>query len=110
MGSSESSPSTRRPIPIACTLPADRAARQLEQWVRLRAHATSTRRVASGVRMTFPGHLSSTVQQLAAAEQACCPFLRLTTRTAEGDCMLDITADAPDAAPIVALLAGSEQE
>ncbi len=96
-------------IPIACSLSTEAAATRLEQWAGLRALATSTSAIDSGVRITFPVDLTGSVQQLAAAEQACCAFLRLTTTVDDDECTLDITADDPDAAPIIAMLAGLDR-
>ncbi len=96
---------TQQREPIACSLPLRSAARQAIEWVDLRPYAVTAEDIDDGVAMTFTIAAADTVEDLAAREAQCCPFLSLaTTRTRQG-IRLEVTSEDPDARPIIAALA-----
>ena len=62
-------------IPIACTLPPDGAAAQIDEWVDLRRFALGAEALPTGARLRFPAELLDRVTDLAEREAACCSFL-----------------------------------
>lgn len=101
-----SEPSSRPElIPIACTLPAERLPDQLAEWASLRSVATGTEPIEGGLRLTLPADRHDDARDLAAREQDCCSFLRLDVRAVGDRCVIDVTSDHPDAAPVIALIA-----
>lgn len=96
------------PIPVACTLSADRARFQVQEWVDLQALATSTQATRSGASMVFPSSLAPTVEDLARRERTCCGFLTITTVLVGDELTLEITTADREALPVIAALTGVE--
>ncbi|MQA01706.1 MAG: MerR family transcriptional regulator [Streptosporangiales bacterium] len=63
-----------RDAPVACALPADDIRARTEQWHSALTGATRTP-IPDGLQLTVPIQRLAAVAELAAAEQACCPFL-----------------------------------
>lgn len=95
-----------KPRPIICTLSDDSAADQAQEWRDLRQRATSVEARDGGVRLVFPAEVEATVADLARREAACCAFLDLAWEGVDGEVVLDVTSDDPEALPVIALLAG----
>lgn len=95
-------------MPVACTLTTAGAAQQLLEWEQLQQLTTRTADIAGGVAMWFSSELAGQVADLAAREAACCQFLSLTTTREDGTVRLDITSANPDAAPVIAMIAGRQ--
>lgn len=97
-------------VPIACTLDATDAGRQLEEWQQLQPLASVVVPVEGGVRMTLPGSLEGQIRDLAERESTCCAFLTIVVEPHDDAdaVMLEITSPNPDAAPVIAALAGIE--
>lgn len=93
--------------PIACTLPTGDAARQVQEWADLQNDVRTSEALDRGVALTFDIALAERVEDLAAREAACCGFLSITTHRGSDSVRMEITSDNPDAAPIIALLAGT---
>lgn len=93
--------------PIACSLSADGAQRQLGEWDALRRDALRVVRIDGGVAMTFPATLDSVVRDLAAREAACCSFLDIGLEPGDDEITVTIVSPHPQAQPIVAALAGT---
>lgn len=95
-------------VPIACTLAATDAGRQLVEWQQLQPLASAVVPVEGGVRMTLPGSLEGQIRDLAERESTCCAFLTIGVRRHEAadTVTLEITSPNPDAAPVIAALAG----
>ena len=91
---------------IACSLTTKDAARQGLAWADLQRHALTATRIDGGAAMTFDVELADSVEDLAAREAACCGFLSITTSRSEGEVRLEITADNPDAHPVIEAMAG----
>jgi hypothetical protein len=86
--------------PIVCTIrPGDDEEAGMELYRTLFADAYLTReRTASGVRWTFRDHdgIEARVRALAAMEQRCCAFLRMTVSVVDGEVRWDVIG--PDSA------------
>lgn len=93
-------------IPVVCTLSTKDAAAQVLEWVDLQARASSVRRIHGGARMTFPAAMQDAVEDLGRREQACCPFLTISTRVLDNELTLDISSADPDAMPVIEAIAG----
>ncbi|MEO1063226.1 MAG: hypothetical protein AAFZ07_17570 [Actinomycetota bacterium] len=89
------------PIPIACSLTPAGATAQLAEWAVLREGSSGTEAIPGGRRLWFPVELAATVEDLAAREAACCAFLTIETARIGDRVRVDITADDPDAAPVI---------
>ncbi len=98
-------PTASNPMPIACTLTPEQLPNQLADWRDLRATVTDRRDIDGGVRLTMPADRATAARDLAAREQGCCSFLRIEVRADGADCVMEITSDHPDAAPVIALIA-----
>lgn len=98
-------PTASNPMPIACTLAPDRLPGQLADWRALRAAATDRCDIEGGVRLTMPADRAAAARDLAAREQGCCSFLRIEVRADGTDCVMEITSDHLDAAPVIAMIA-----
>ena len=99
-------PASSTTSPIVCTLDEPAAAHQLLEWDDLQHRATSSRRIAGGVRMTFPAELEADIVDLVDRERQCCAFLDIETRT-DGDLVtLEISSQNPDALPVIEIFAG----
>lgn len=92
--------------PVACTLTTADAARQVVEWTDLQSLSTATAAVANGAQMRFPADLEPQIADLAEREAACCAFLSITTAVADGELVLEVTSDNPEAKPVISLLAG----
>lgn len=93
--------------PVACTLATGQAARQAWEWTDLQARSTSTTELSNGVRMHFPADLESRVMDLADREAVCCSFLTIETTVTDGELVLDLTSNNPEAKPVISMLAGT---
>lgn len=63
----------RRTAPVACSLTPEGFSARTDAWRTLIAGATREQ-TPDGLRLTLPADRAATVAELAAAEQACCPF------------------------------------
>jgi len=95
-------------FPVACTLSAKDADRQLFEWVDLQGHARTVIPMDGGVRLTFPASLTDGIRDLARREAACCAFLAIETTLADDELTVEISSDNPDALPVISALAGIE--
>lgn len=93
--------------PIACSLSADGAQRQLREWDELRREALRVEPVTDGVAMTFPAALDVRVRDLAAREATCCSFLDISVEGDGTELTVTIVSPHAQARPIVAALAGA---
>ncbi len=93
--------------PVACSLPADEATRQVSEWAELRLHATDARRVPGGVALSFPPDVAAAAEDLAAREAACCSFLTIATSRTQESVRVEITSAAPGADAVIDLIAGN---
>ena len=89
--------------PVACGLGGDDQQGRLAEWRDLVARATARQPVPDGVRVTLPAALAGTAAELAAAEQACCPFFRFALDFEGGAVQLTVQVPAA-AAPLLAAL------
>lgn len=94
-------------IPIACSLPPTGAAAQLAEWAALHERSSGSESIPGGRRLWFPVELAATVEDLAAREATCCAFLTIQTARIGDEVRVDITADDPDAAPVIDALTGA---
>lgn len=99
----------RGELPVACTLGPTDGAERRRRWQRLHQMAAPTTQVADGqLQVQYrpgPG-VREELQDLATAEQACCPFVDWKVVDHAAGPVLEVTAPAgsPDALePIVAL-------
>lgn len=92
---------------MACTLGANDAERQIDEWATLRGQAISAEALPTGARIVLPAGLEADARDLAQREAACCAFLTLETTVVDGRVVVDITADEPNGRAVVALLAGT---
>ncbi len=92
--------------PIACSLTTKNAARQYLEWVDLQRHVLTVERIDDGAVMTFHAELADSVEDLAAREASCCGFLSIKTLRSHDEVRLEITADNPDAHPLIEAMAG----
>lgn len=88
---------------IACSLTGEGQAERAGQWRALLADATDRQSVTHGVRITLPQALAGRAAELAAAEQACCPFFDFRLRLADGVLYLEVHAPAAAAALLAEL-------
>ena len=92
--------------PIACSLTTKDATRQFLEWTDLQHHALTAKKMDGGAVMTFDADLADSVEDLAARERSCCGFLSITTVRSADELRLEITADNPDARPLIEAMAG----
>lgn len=88
-------PEAWRTAPVACTLTGDGRAERAAAWRTALDGAVRTP-VPDGIRLTLPATRAAAVAELAAAEQACCPFFDIRVHFAGHDLHLDVRA--PEAA------------
>ena len=93
--------------PISCSLTANEAAGQLNEWEQLQRHVLRTETVAGGAALIFDVALAERVEDLAAREVECCGFLSITTSRSGEELRLEVTSEDPEAAPVIALLTGA---
>ena len=97
---------------VACTLKPQEAAAQLTEWADVRrqvlssATLTNSKGLAAGVRMTFPEHLQSALEELALRESTCCAFLGISVRLVDGAVSGEVTSADPAALPTIGLISG----
>lgn len=86
-----------RDAPVACSLTRDDFADRAEHWHHVLTDATH-RSIPDGVELTLPIQRLSDVAELAAAEQACCPFFDFRLHLDGPDLHLQVRtpADAHD--------------
>ncbi|MEM8923895.1 MAG: hypothetical protein AAGD35_10370 [Actinomycetota bacterium] len=99
---------SKRMIPVACTLGPTDAVKQLEEWAEVRTWVTGLEQLPDGVRLLLPPERQAVVVDLAEREATCCAFLTLTTAVVDGVLRLDITSDQREARPVIDLLAGTD--
>lgn len=80
---------------IACTLTGSDQRDRSAEWRTVLDGATRVE-TPDGLRLTIPADRAAAVADLAAAEQRCCPFLRLSLHFADGRLALEVRA--PDEA------------
>lgn len=86
---------TESPLRIVCSLDGQGQRGRLEEWAELVGLATSREELPDGRRYTFTAGevLEPRIRDLAAAEQACCAFLRFeVTRVVD---QIEMTVKAP---------------
>lgn len=96
----------RKLIPVACTLTEEGAVTQAAEWADLVRHATTAERVDGGAELDFGLDLTARVKDLADREATCCAFLSITTTRTDDGVRLRITAEDPEAWPLIEGLAG----
>ncbi len=93
--------------PVACSLLTDEAAVQILDWANLQRQVVGIERLEQGVAMTFSIELADSVEDLAAREAECCPFLSIATSRSDDLVRLEITSDDPNASEVIELLTGA---
>ena len=96
--------------PVACSLTTKDAARQGLEWADLQRHALTATRIDGGAAMTVDAELADSVEDLAARESSCCGFLSMTTVRSDDEVRLEITADNPDAHPLIQAMTGVAEQ
>ena len=96
--------------PIACSLTTKDASRQGLEWADLQRRALTATRIDGGAAMTFDAELADSVEDLAARESSCCGFLSMTTVRSDDEVRLEITADNPDAHPLIEAMTGVAEQ
>jgi hypothetical protein len=99
-----------RHLDVACELEAADAGTRTEEWQRLREEAgLGSDPIDGGTRLWLRPDAREAAEDLARREAACCGFLDLDVAV-DGDRLhLDITSLAPEAAPVIAHLAGGDE-
>ena len=92
---------------IACSLPLGEAASQTLEWRELRTQAIAAEPIEHGIAVTYGPAMADVIANLVARESACCGWLHLAMTSGDGFVQLELTSDHPDAAPVIALLAGN---
>jgi hypothetical protein len=87
--------------PLACTLTPDAYRDRIAQLSGLSPRSRCP--TAEGERLVFPHSAEAELRDAIAAEQRCCPFLRMRLTRGSTGVVLDI-AGPPDARPIIAEL------
>jgi MerR family transcriptional regulator, copper efflux regulator len=90
-------------VPVACSLTADDAATRMAEWrTFLHGSVVSSARDADGLdlRLVHSDDVLLAAADLAAREQACCPFFSMTIRIDAGGRTLTLGAP-PDAAGVL---------
>ena len=90
---------------MACTLDAAGATEQLSDWAALQVLCTEVERTPDGVVLWFEREAESRLRSLVAREVECCQFLDLDVRRDRELVRLTISADSPDAEPVIEMLA-----
>lgn len=98
-------PQRWRDAPVACSLSRDDVRDRTDQWEAVLAGA-GRRPIADGVELTVPIERLAAVADLAAAEQACCPFLDFRLHLDGPDLHLEIRASAEGRVMLDALFDG----
>jgi DNA-binding transcriptional MerR regulator len=82
------------PVPVACTLDAGEASQRVTAWGDICAGARSREARDDGLRLRFPPDplLAGRLAELAAREQACCPFFTFILRLDNDGLTLDVSA------------------
>jgi len=98
-----------RHLDVACELEAAGATDRAEEWNRLRTRwGLGSELIPGGARLWLRAGGSGPAEDLVRRESACCGFMDLEV-AAEGDRVyVEITSLAPEAAPVIAWLAGLE--
>jgi cytosine/adenosine deaminase-related metal-dependent hydrolase len=90
--------------PVACTLDAPSAERQLGDWAALGRSWRRTEDVEDGARLWFDAGAEAALRAVAEREAACCRFLRLEVGTDAGLVRLDLTSPQPEGRPVIEAL------
>jgi hypothetical protein len=97
-----------QPVPVACTLTAAGAARQLDRWAALRPLCVRAERAPGHAVLWFDQSAERQLRAVARQEAACCQFLELSI-SRHGDLIrLGISARSARSAgagPVIELLA-----
>lgn len=94
---------------IACTSTSSEATTRSLEWDTLRDQSRSSVAIDKGIMMTFDASLAGEIENLAETEQACCAFLSIVVSTTSQEVRLEITAENPDALPMLQAIAGLER-
>lgn len=95
-------PVTQDDVPVACSLDAADTADRIADWRRLTEGAPRAP-LADGLRLTLPIGRLREVADLAAAEQACCPFLDFHLHLDGPNLHLEVRAPAAGAETLASL-------
>jgi hypothetical protein len=93
-------PSEPESVPVACSLGQSDLAERARRWSELAERAlTGVSPTERGLRLTFaaaPG-AGNELEALAAAERECCAFATWSVRAADGELVLEVSGDSPEA-------------
>lgn len=98
----EPEPERWRDAPIACSLTHDEIRDRTDRWRSALADAVR-RQIPEGIELTVPIARLASVAELAAAEQACCPFLDFRLHLSGPDLHVQVRASAEGRAMLTAL-------
>ena len=96
-------------IPIACSLDAAGAAKQLASWAELQPTVVQVQKTNDGARLWFRATAAPAVENVAQREAECCNFLAFHLEHEAGRVRLDITSEHPDGVAVAQLLADQVQ-
>jgi hypothetical protein len=92
------------PAPVACSLGQSDLAERAGRWSELAARALAqVSQTERGLRLAFgaaPG-VADELHALAAAERECCAFATWSVRAADGELVLEVSGDSPEAVTAV---------
>lgn len=96
------------PIPIACTIPLTEVGNRTVERHDLFAQARSTKRIDSGVIVSFAPSFAGDVAALVEKEAECCAFLSMETEIATDELLLSVTTQDESALPAIEAFVGLE--
>jgi hypothetical protein len=96
----------RDPQPIACTLSASGAAKQLATWESLSESCRRLEQRDNGVSVWFDPSQEEALRAVAEAEARCCAFLSLVVSRDQGMLRLDIESEQKEARGVIDAIAG----
>jgi hypothetical protein len=98
-----------RHLEVACGLEAVEAGTRATEWRRLREEAgQGSDWIPGGARLWLQPESQAVAEDLAEREAICCGFLDIDLASDGDRLRLDLTSLAPDAAPVIACIAGLE--
>ncbi len=97
---------TDGPTPVGCTLGRTAAIERLQEWADIRRYRAASRPIPGGVELTLVGAAESDIVDIVQQEKRCCDFLEFSVLAESEAITLTITSNAPEAAPVIALLSG----
>lgn len=92
--------------PIACSLELREAANQALEWRDLQSHALASESIEHGIAVIYPLAVAETLGDLVSRESACCSWLHLELIPGDEIVRLEFRSDHPDAASVIAAIAG----